>query len=80
MIKKLLSLVSTVPSVSISGEPRSAPILKVVKVYNGRAEIENRIKEDKNALRWDKTSSTLLPGAFRLRMNRIGPGFARVSV
>ncbi len=29
---------------------------KVVKVYNGRAEIENRIKEGKNALRWDKTS------------------------
>jgi hypothetical protein len=31
---------------------------KVVKVYNGRAEIENRIKEGKNALRWDKTSCT----------------------
>jgi hypothetical protein len=29
---------------------------KVVKVYNGRAEIENRIKEGKNTLRWDKTS------------------------
>jgi len=31
---------------------------KVVKAYNGRAEIENRIKEGKNALRWDKTSCT----------------------
>jgi hypothetical protein len=32
------------------------PCGKVVKVYNGRAEIENRIKEGKNTLRWDKTS------------------------
>lgn len=31
---------------------------KVVKVYNGRAEIENRIKEGKNTLRWYKTSCT----------------------
>ena len=31
---------------------------KVVRVYNGRAEIENRIKEGKNTLRWDKTSCT----------------------
>jgi hypothetical protein len=31
---------------------------KVVKVYNGRAEIENRIKEGNNALRCDKTSCT----------------------
>jgi hypothetical protein len=29
---------------------------KVVKVYNGRAEIENRFKEGKNTLRRDKTS------------------------
>ena len=29
---------------------------KVTKVYNGRAEIKNRIKEGKNTLRWDKTS------------------------
>ena len=28
----------------------------VITVYNGRAEIENRIKEGKNTLRWDKTS------------------------
>jgi len=27
---------------------------KVIKVYNGRAEIENRIKAGKNTLRWDK--------------------------
>jgi hypothetical protein len=32
------------------------PAGKVFKVYNGRAEIENRIKEGKNTLRWDKTS------------------------
>ncbi|MGO9017795.1 MAG: transposase [Syntrophobacteraceae bacterium] len=29
---------------------------KVITTYNGRAEIENRIKEGKNTLRWDKTS------------------------
>ncbi|MBU4232657.1 MAG: IS1380 family transposase [Proteobacteria bacterium] len=32
------------------------PAAKVTKVYNGRAEIENRIKEGKNTLRWDNTS------------------------
>ncbi len=32
------------------------PAGKVVKVYNGRGEVENRIKEGKNTLRWDKTS------------------------
>jgi hypothetical protein len=32
------------------------PAGKVVKVYNSRAEVENRIKEGKNTLRWDKTS------------------------
>jgi Transposase DDE domain group 1 len=32
------------------------PAGKVVKVYNGRSEIENRIKEGKKTLRWDKTS------------------------
>jgi hypothetical protein len=29
---------------------------KVIKLYHHRAEIENRIKEGKNTLRWDKTS------------------------
>jgi hypothetical protein len=29
---------------------------KVTKVYNGRGDVENRIKEGKNTLRWDKTS------------------------
>ena len=29
---------------------------KVIKVYNGRGDVENRIKEGKNTLRWDKTS------------------------
>jgi hypothetical protein len=32
------------------------PSPKVVKVYNGRGDVENRIKEGKNTLRWDKTS------------------------
>jgi len=29
---------------------------KVVKVYNGRGAVENRIKEGKNTLGWDRTS------------------------
>jgi len=29
---------------------------KVITIYNGRAEIENRIKEGKNTLRWDRTN------------------------
>ena len=32
------------------------PSKEVVKTYNGRANVENRIKEGKNTLRWDKTS------------------------
>jgi hypothetical protein len=32
------------------------PAFSVVKVYNGRGDVENRIKEGKNTLRWDKTS------------------------
>jgi hypothetical protein len=32
------------------------PAGKVIKVYNGRGNVENRIKEGKNTLRWDKTS------------------------
>ena len=28
---------------------------EVIKIYNGRANVENRIKEGKNTLRWDKT-------------------------
>jgi hypothetical protein len=32
------------------------PSSKVIKVYNGRGDVENRIKEGKNTLRWDKTS------------------------
>ena len=30
--------------------------IDVVKTYNGRGDVENRIKEGKNTLRWDKTS------------------------
>jgi hypothetical protein len=32
------------------------PAGKVIKVYNGRGEVENRIKEGKNTVCWDKTS------------------------
>jgi hypothetical protein len=32
------------------------PAFSVVKVYNGLSDVENRIKEGKNTLRWDKTS------------------------
>jgi hypothetical protein len=32
------------------------PASKVTKVYNGRGDVENRIKGGKNTLRWDKTS------------------------
>jgi hypothetical protein len=32
------------------------PKTKVKKVYNGRGDAGNRIKEGKNTLRWDKTS------------------------
>lgn len=32
------------------------PAGNVVKVYNGRGDVENRIKEGKSTLRWDKTS------------------------
>jgi hypothetical protein len=32
------------------------PADRVTKVYNGRRDVENRIKEGKNTRRWDKTS------------------------
>jgi hypothetical protein len=32
------------------------PASKVTEVYKGRGDVENRIKEGKNTLRWDKTS------------------------
>jgi hypothetical protein len=32
------------------------PARKVVEVYNGRGDVENRIKEGKNTLHWHKTS------------------------
>ena len=32
------------------------PAGKVIKVYNGRGDVENRIKGGKNTLRWGKTS------------------------
>jgi hypothetical protein len=44
---------------------------KVVKVYNGRGDVENRIKEGKNTLRWDKTSCH----RFRANEARLKMGF-----
>ena len=42
---------------------------KVVKVYNGRGDVENRIKEGKNTLLWDKTSCHRFPAnEARLKM------------
>jgi hypothetical protein len=36
------------------------PAGKVLKLYNGRGNVENRIKEDKNTLRSDKASCRCL--------------------
>jgi hypothetical protein len=45
------------------------PAFSVVKVYNGRGDVENRIKEGKNTLRWDKTSCHRFAGnEVRLKM------------
>jgi len=44
---------------------------KVVKVHNGRGDVENRIKEGKNTLRWDKTSCH----RFRANEARLKMGF-----
>jgi len=42
---------------------------KVVEVYNGRGDVENRIKEGKNTLRWNKTSCHRFPAnEARLKM------------
>ncbi len=42
---------------------------KVVKVYNGCGDVENRIKEGKNTLRWDMTSCHRFPAnEARLKM------------
>jgi hypothetical protein len=60
------------------------PAGQVIKVYNGRAELENRIKEGKNTLRWDKTSCQRFEAnQARLQMGdppvlRLGRGSAAV--
>ncbi len=36
------------------------PAWKVVRAYNGEANVENRIKEAKNTLRWEKPVATAL--------------------
>jgi Transposase DDE domain group 1 len=42
---------------------------KVLRVYNGRGDMENRIKEGKNTLRWDKTRCRRFEGnQARLKM------------
>ncbi len=38
------------------------PAGKVIKVYNGRGDVENRIKEGKNTLRWDQDQLPALRG------------------
>ncbi len=38
------------------------PAGRVIKVCNGRGDVENRIKEGKKTLRWDKTSCRRLAG------------------
>jgi len=49
------------------------PAGKVVKVYNGRGDVENRIEEGKNALRWDKTScQRFAADEARLKMGFLG--------
>lgn len=44
------------PRIGFIATNSNLPAEKVVKVYNGRDDFENRIKEGKNTLRWDKTS------------------------
>ena len=44
------------PRVGFIATNSRVPSRKVVRVYNGRGDVENRIKEGKNTLRWDKTS------------------------
>jgi hypothetical protein len=44
------------PRIGFVGTSSRLPASKVTKVYNGRGDVENRIKEGKNTLRWDKTS------------------------
>jgi Transposase DDE domain group 1 len=54
------------PSIGFVVTNSRLPAGKVLKVYNGRAEIENRSKEGKNARRRDKTS------CHRFEANQIG--------
>ncbi|MGO8668455.1 MAG: transposase [Desulfobaccales bacterium] len=45
------------------------PASKVIKVYNGPAQIENRVEEGQNTLRWHKTNCQRFEAnQFRLRM------------
>ena len=46
------------------------PADKVIKVYNGRGIVENRIKEGKNTLRWDKTSCQRFEATQRCQTGR----------
>lgn len=44
------------PRIGFIATNSKLPAAKIVKVYNGRGDVENRIKERKNTLRRDKTS------------------------
>jgi Transposase DDE domain group 1 len=44
------------PRIGFSVTNSRLPAARVVKIYKGRGDVENRIKEGKNTLRWDKTS------------------------
>jgi hypothetical protein len=44
------------PRIGFVATDSRLPAGKVVKVYHGRGDVENRIQEGKNTLRWDKTS------------------------
>ncbi len=43
------------PRISFVVTNARLPAPKVIKVYHGPGDMENRIKEGKNTLRWDKT-------------------------
>lgn len=47
------------------------PAGKVIKVYNGRWDVQNWIKEGKNNLRWEKTSCQ----CFEANQARLKMGF-----
>jgi hypothetical protein len=57
------------PSIGFVVTNSRLPAGKVLKVYNGRAEIENRSKEGKNTRRRDKTPVATVLRPIRLEHN-----------